>query len=316
MGRAHALMKHFGLYIFLFCSISYSFAQQDPQYSQYMFNQVVINPAYIGSKDALNVTGLFRKEWVNVNGSPQTNNLSLSGPLKAKKIGIGAHVVQETIGPKKWMSAYLDYCYRVKLGKGKLSFGLSTGLVSYNFNSSKLDLSDQNEPTLYTNSINRSIRFDMSAGLYYYSRTFFAGLSVTHLIHPTLFTTTSSQGQSISFYNLNQHLFFTVGKAFSINEQLVFSPSVLIKSIEGKTINADINANFLIRNKLWLGVSCRTSLSIVCLAQYLVTDKLKIGYSYDYGLNGIAKTSYGSHEIMLSYDFGKGKSQMVTSRFL
>ena len=308
-------MKKIGLYI-LICYVGLLQAQQDPQYSQYMFNQVVINPAYAGSKDAMNVTGLFRKEWVNVNGSPQTSNLSISGPLKAKKIGLGGHIIQENIGPKQWMSAYLDYCYRVKIGKGKLSMGLSTGFVSYNFNTSKLDLSDQNEPILYSNANTRALKFDMSAGLYYYSRTFYVGISATHLTSPQLFAVTSDQGEKLNFYNLNQHLFFTIGKGFSINENLVFSPSLMIKTIKGKQINADINANFLIKNKLWLGVSCRTSMTVVALVQFLITDKLKVGYAYDFGLKGIGRSSYGSHEIMVSFDFGSNKSKMVTTRFL
>ncbi len=308
-------MKKYITY-FLLITTTVAYAQQDPQYSQYMFNQVVINPAYLGSKDAINVTGLFRKEWVNVNGSPQTTNFSIAAPLKAKKIGIGGHIVQETIGPKQWMSAYLDYCYRVKLGKGKLSFGLSTGVVSFNFNTAKLDLSDKYEPTLYSSATQRAIKFDMAAGLYYYSRSFFAGLSATHLNSPKLISTTSNSGQTVNFYNLQPHFMLTMGKAFSINQNLVFSPSVLVKTVMGKQVSADLNANFLIREKIWLGVSCRSSLTAVVLAQFLVTDKLKIGYSYDYGLKGIARTSYGSHEIMMSFDFGSGKSKMVTSRFL
>lgn len=308
-------MKQKGFYIFFLLTALVGSAQQDPQYSQYMFNQVVINPAYAGSKEALNVTGVFRKEWVNVNGSPQTNNLSISGPLKAKKIGLGAHVVQETIGPKKWLSAYADYCYRIQLGSGKLSMGLSTGIVSYNFNSAMLDLSDQNEPVLYSNANNRSLKFDMSAGLYYYSRTFFVGVSATHLTSPKLFSTTA-QSQTVSFYNLDKHMFVTAGKAFTINDNLVFSPSVMIKTVMGKNLSLDMNANFLIKDKFWLGLSGRTNRSLVALAQYLVTDKLKIGYSYDYGLKGITKSSNGSHEIVLSYDFRTGKSRIVTSRFL
>lgn len=308
-------MKNIIKYI-LMCYVGFLQAQQDPQYSQYMFNQVVINPAYAGSKDAINVTGLFRKQWVNVNGSPQTSNLSMSGPLKAKKIGLGGHIIQENIGPKQWLSAYLDYCYRVKLGKGKLSFGLSTGLVSYNFNASKLDLSDQNEPILYSNANTRALKFDMSAGLYYYSRTFFAGISVTHLTNPKLFATTSDQGETLTFYNLNQHVFFTIGKGFAINENLVFSPSLMVKTIKGKQISADVNANFLIKNKLWLGVSGRSSMTVVALAQFSITDKLKVGYAYDFGLKGIGRSSYGSHEIMMSFDFGSNKSKMVNTRFL
>ncbi|MGZ3883074.1 MAG: PorP/SprF family type IX secretion system membrane protein [Bacteroidia bacterium] len=308
-------MRKTGLHIFFLFIVCSLQAQQDPQYSQYMFNQVIINPAYIGSKDALNATGLFRKEWVGISGSPQTNNLSISGPLKSKMIGLGGHITQETIGPKKWVSAYADYCYRVKLANGKLSFGLSTGLVSYNFNTAKLDLYDQNEPVLYSGSINHAVRFDMSAGAYYFSRTFYVGLSVTHLTNPKLFDVSADQNKA-AFYDLNQHMFLTIGKGFQLSDQLVFSPSLMVKTIRGRDFSVDVNANFLIKNKLWLGVSCRTSLAVVGIAQYLITDRLKIGYSYDYGLRGIVRASSGSHEVMLSYDLKTGKSKIVTSRFL
>lgn len=291
-------------------------AQQDPQYSQYMFNRVLINPAYIGSKDVPSITLLSRKEWVNVSGAPQTNNFSFSTPIQSNKMGIGGHLVQETIGPKNWLTGYVDYCYRIKLARGIFSFGVSAGAVAYNFNTSKLDLYDKNEPTLQANSVTQAVRFDMNAGIYYYTRSFYLGISATHLTSPKLFETNSRSGSSTKFYDLNQHIFLTLGKGFLMNDGLIFNPSLMIKSVTGKNINADVNANFLIKNKVIFGISLRSSYNLVGLIQYHIQDKFRIGYSYDYGFKGISKISSGSHEISLSFDFTAKKSKIITTRLL
>lgn len=291
-------------------------AQQDPQYSQYMFNQVILNPAYIGSKDALNATAMFRKQWVNFNGAPQTTNISLSGPLKQKSLGLGGHLVQEVIGPKSWLSAYLDYAYRVRLGKGRLSLGLSTGLVNYNFNLSKLNMQDNSEPLMAYNAGNIT-RFDMNAGLYYYTSTFYAGISAAHLNSPKLFDVTGTGDKSKTvFYSLDPHVFITAGKAFQLSEDLVFNPSALIRITRGSPVDADLNLNFLLKNKLWLGASFRTSNTVVLLAQFRVSEQFKVGYSYDQGVRGVVRSIGGSHEIMLGYTFGNYKSKTVSTRYL
>ena len=289
-------------------------AQQDPQYSQYMFNQVILNPAYIGSKEALNATLMYRKQWVEISGAPQTINLSVSGPLKQKRLGLGGHVVQESIGPKTWLSAYLDYSYKVRLGRGHLAFGLSTGLVNYHFNASRLNLQDPSEPLQAYNFSNIN-RFDMNAGLYYHSSSFYAGLSMSHLTSPRLFDINTPTGTQ-AYYNLKPHVFVTLGKGFAVSENLVFSPSVLVKIVEGQQVNADLNFNFLIRERLWLGVSFRSSNAMVALAQFRITDKIKLGYSYDQGVTGVMRAAGGSHEVMIGYDFYKFKSKTISTRYL
>lgn len=309
------MRKH--LYIFIFAWLQLLVkAQQDPQYSQYMFNQVVLNPAYIGSKDAVSATAMFRKQWVNFNGAPQTSNISLSSPLRQKAVGLGGHLVQEVIGPKSWLSAYLDYAYRMQLGRGKLSLGLSTGLVNYNFNLGKLNMQDNSEPLMAYNAGNIT-RFDMNAGMYYYTSSFYAGVSVTHLNSPRLFNVAGAEGSGTAvFYSLDPHLFVTVGKGFQLSEDLVFNPSALVRVTKGSPVNADLNLNFLLKNKLWLGASFRTSNTIVLLAQFKVSEQFKVGYSYDQGMGGVVRSTGGSHEIMLGYYFGSFKAKTVSTRYL
>lgn len=302
-------MKLVYLHIFFIFMLACS-AQQDPQYSQYMFNRTIINPAYIGSRDVAALTGQIRKEWVNVKGSPQTNNITVSAPLRGKNMALGGHLTAESIGPKKWLSGYVDYSYRLKFRTGSLCFGLSAGAVGYDFTPSRIDLYDPNEPAL-NNSQTRSLRFDAGCGIYYYTRSFYAGLSSTHLTAPRLFNGTSG-----GFYNLSRHLFLTIGKGFRINNDLVFNPSLLVKAVPAQQINADISACLIIRNRLTTGVSFRSSSNIVALVQYFINDKFRIGYSYDYGLKGIARTSAGSHELTLHFDMISTKSNITTTRLL
>lgn len=299
-------------------------AQQDPQYSQYMFNQVVINPAYIGSKEALSATLDLRKQWIAMQGSPRTGTISIHGPLPMKSIGLGGHLINEAIGPVKWNAAYFDFAYRFKLGKGKLSLGLSAGAVNYNMSLSQSDYRDPGEA--YPNqNLGSKTAFDASAGFYYFSNSFYIGGSATHINSPQLYSstyyftnnTTSKKDTSFVNFNLHTHSFLYIGKGFLINDNLVVNPSVIFKNAgAGKNASFDVNCNFLLKKKLWLGLSYRNGYGIVGLFQYAVNDQLKVGYSYDQGFNRIGIVGGGSHEIMIGYNFNIFKSKMVSPRYL
>jgi len=299
------------------------FAQQDPQYSQYMFNQVVINPAYVGSKEALSATMDMRKQWVAMEGSPRTGTISLHGPLPIKSIGLGGHLVNEAIGPVKWSSAHFDFAYRFKLGKGKLSLGLAGGMVNYNMTLTQSDYKDPGE-AFPNQNLGPKTAFDVGTGFYYYSSSFYIGGSVTHLNRPNLYKDTyyftnaaSVKDTSYINFNLRPHSFLYLGKGFLINENLVVNPSILFKDDNtGRLGTVDVNCNFLLKKKLWLGLSYRSGYGVVGLFQYSVTEQLKIGYSYDRGFNRIGIAGRGSHEIMIGYNFNIFKSKMLSPRYL
>jgi type IX secretion system PorP/SprF family membrane protein len=295
-------------------------AQQDPQYSQYMFNQLVINPAYTGTKEALSAVVDLRKQWVAMPGSPQTGTISMHGPV-FKGFGIGGHLIAESIGPTSWTAAYADLGYHFKLGRGKLSFGLSGGIINYNVNANKLDYVNGGEPML--NYTGQRTRFDVSAGFYYYSQSFYIGGSVTHLTSPNLYNDNSTvtisptvQKNVSLFFSLQPHSFLYAGKGFQVNDNLVINPSVMIKNIQGSITSFDVNCNFLLKNRIWLGVSLRSGYGIVALAQVYITNKFKIGYAYDLGLNKIGIAGQSSHEVVLSYDFNVFKSKILSPRYL
>lgn len=297
-------------------------AQQDPQYSLYQFNQLAINPAYAGARDAIAVVLDMRKQWVGFNGAPTTLAATIHSPILNNKVGIGLNVLSDKIGAKNVTGAYGNFSYILKLGnRTKLSFGLRAGYMNYKFDFSKVNYKDQNESTIADLANTNKGTLDIDFGMFLKTNSFFTGLSFTHLnqakIYSMDFLKTDSTGKTVSYnttYKLNPHTFFVLGKAFAFNENFVFSPSINWRSVSNQN-SFDLNLNFLIRKKLWLGVYQRFDYGAGFLAQLYATDKLRIGYSFDTGL-GTKKRLGASHEIMIGFDFGNYKAKTLSPRFL
>jgi type IX secretion system PorP/SprF family membrane protein len=290
-------------------------AQQDPQYNLYQFNQMVINPAYAGSRDVVAAIGSVRNQWVGFEGAPKTTCLSVHGPLLNKHLGLGLTVVGDKMGPRDMIGAYGNIAYVMKLSnKYKLSLGMSGGFNRFQFDFSKLTFKATENNTNYLTQTQTYNKFDANAGAYFRSNSFFAGLSATHLLNENVYSVSDSLGGNQLSYRLRTHMFFTMGKSFKINENFIFAPTIMIRDVEGKG-NGDINFNFFLFKKLWLGVFFKGSYGPGFLMQYYVTDKFRVAYSYDTGTKD-AKRLGASHEIMLGFDFVKSKSKVVSPRFL
>ena len=287
-------------------------AQQDPQYSQYMFNQMAINPAYAGSKEALSTTVLIRNQWTGIEGAPKTETATIHGPMKKKKVGLGATVIADQIGPKKSIGILGSYAYRLPIKNGKLAFGLRAGIYNYTYNWVDITYKDQND-VYNTNNTTSKIVPTADAGLYYYTNTLYVGFSATHLYNGRLTSVSNVNGDDAK---LSAHLFFTFGKSFALSEKLIFAPSFVLKGAKNAPTTGDLNLCFLIKERIWLGLSFRSSYGAVGLFQFQLTEKLKLGYAYDFGFNKIGKVGGGSHEIMIGYDFNIFKSKMVSPRYL
>jgi type IX secretion system PorP/SprF family membrane protein len=305
-------MKKLIIFTFCFVTAMQTFAQQDPQYSQYMFNQMAINPAYAGSKEAISTSAFIRSQWTGIEGAPKTQTVSAHGPLKKKKVGIGFSVIADQIGPKKSVGVMGSYAYRIQIKNGKLSFGLRAGVFNYTYNWDDIVYKDQGD-VYNTHNQTSKIVPTADAGLYYYTNTMYMGLSATHLYSGRLTSVSSMNGDNAK---LSPHLFFTFGKAWSLSENLIFNPSLMLKTAKGSPSTADLNFSFLLKQRLWLGLSARSTYGFVVYAQCNITEKFKLGYSYDYGINKIGKVGGGSHEIMLGYDFNISKSKITSPRYL
>lgn len=287
-------------------------AQQDPQYSQYMFNQMAINPAYAGSKEALSTAILLRSQWTGIDGAPKTETFTIHGPLKKKKVGLGFTVIGDQIGPKKSIGALGSYAYRIPIKNGKLAFGLRAGIYNYTYNWADITYKDAND--VYNTGNSTSIIVPTAdAGVYYYTNTMYIGLSATHLYNGRLTSVSNQNGDNAQ---LSPHFFFTFGKAWALSDKLIFSPSLVVKGAKNTPSTADINLCFLIKERIWAGISIRGSYGFVALTQIQVTDKLRLGYAYDFGINKIGRAGGGSHEIMIGYDFNIFKSKMMSPRYL
>lgn len=287
-------------------------AQQDPQFSQYMFNPLMINPAYAGSRENLSFALFVRDQWTGFPGAPKTQTLSVHSPLKNKKMGLGLNIVGDQIGPKKSTAILGTYAYRIKLGKGKLSFGLRGGLVKYDINWAEVDFKDQTD-NYAMNGVDSKTLPTFDFGMYYYGKSFYAGLSVNHLNEPVYGIKSDSSGSDQAM--LRKHSFLTVGKAFILSENVVFKPSFLIKTVEGAPGSLDVNASFLINKTLWLGASLRSGSGIAFIFEYNITDKFRAGYAYDLTMNKLKYHSQGSHEIFIGYDFNIFQTKTLSPRY-
>lgn len=297
-------------------------AQQDPQYSLYQFNQMVINPGYAGARDAIAIVADVRKQWAGINGSPTTAAFSVHSPIMNDKLGVGLNFVNDRLGAKAVNGIYGNVAYILKLGnKMKLSFGARAGYTMYKFNFNEVKYKDANE-TAFTdlNNVNKGA-LDVDAGLFLRTNSFFVGISATHLnngvIYKSNFTATSSVGTTTDYslsYILKPHVFLTIGKSFLIKENFLIAPSLMIKTVQGKT-TTDLNLNFFIAKRFWIGAYVRQGYGFGALFQAYITNQLRFGYSYDMG-TGTRAVLGGGHEIMIGYDIKRPKSQIVSPRLL
>ena len=285
------------------------FAQQDAHFSQYMFNPLLLNPAYAGSREALAVALTARKQWVDIDGAPQTSSLTMQAPLRKKKVGLGFELVNDEIGPKSIIGGLFSYSYRIRLLKGKLSFGLRGGIYDYRIRWDEIKYRDKTE--VYIGSQERRAAFTVDYGMYYYTKSFYWGLAATHLNRGRYAYYSESLSSS-----LVPHVFMTIGKGFQLGENIVFSPSMMTKGVKGVPDDVDLNLNFLIDEKIWIGMSVRSKYGLVFLAEWNVSEKFRIGYSYDLGLNKIGVLGKGSHEIHIGYDFNIFNTKTVSPLFL
>ena len=287
------------------------FSQQDPMYTHYMFNTLAVNPAYAGSRGMLNVSGLFRTQWVGLDGSPTTQTAYVHSPFLEKKMGLGLTVVNDKIGPMNQTLFFGDYSYTIQTTeKTKLAFGLKAG-----FNMLKVGLTEVNTGSntiadqAFQQDIKNKIAPNFGFGMYYYSDMWYVGVSTPKLIENKYTNSTVSDAAE------KRHFFVIGGYVFKINESVKFKPAILGKFTDGAPASIDLTANFLFREKVWLGGAYRFGDSFSFLVELQVTDQLRVGYSYDYNTSQLRKVNSGSHEIMLSYDFQFSRGKIISPRY-
>ena len=283
-------------------------AQQDAQYSQYMFNPLAINPAYAGSRDVFSSALVYRNQWTNIKDAPVTAAWSAHTPLRQDRIGLGAEVFSDKLGPRSASAFLFSYAYRFPLFSGKLALGLRMGIIDYVYDMSKLDFKDPAD-VFNTGAASSKISGTGDFGVLYYSSTFYFGLSNTHL----------NRGKMSEFMGDSArqapHYFMTIGKAFKVGKTIV-NPVFAVKQAKNAPSSSDLGVNILLRERWWLGFSFRSQYGLVFLTQYMITEKFRVGYSYDVGGNAIGRAGGGSHEVMIGYDVNIAGPKVSMPRYL
>ena len=287
-------------------------AQQDPQFTQYMFNMLALNPAYAGSSDRLNIKALTRHQWVGFEGAPTTQTLTAHSPIVNESLCIGGTIMRDAHGPVTQYGFMADVAYRIFMGESKLAFGLKGGLNLFQGKFAELNplvAGDQ----VFQQNVNSKLDPQFGFGMMYYSDRYYLGVSTPKLLRSEFFETDSLA--FVSEPGQRSHWFLSGGYVFDMGIYHKFKPTFLVKAVQGAPVSFDLSANFLFYEKFWLGAMYRHQDAVGVLAQYNINDDFSIGYSYDYPLSTLHNYSGGSHEIMLGYLLGKPVKGIRSPRY-
>ncbi|MGV3696830.1 PorP/SprF family type IX secretion system membrane protein [Flavobacterium sp.] len=285
-------------------------AQQDPQYTQYMYNTMTVNSAYAGSTGTLEAVLLHRSQWVGIEGAPETQAFTVHAPLSNERIGLGVSAVNDKLGPSNEL--YLDgnFSYTIPLGyEHKLAFGLKAGMRMLNVDWSKGRYRNPVDPILNEN-IDNQMKPSLGAGIYLHTDKWYVGFSVPNFIRNNYYDDIQEAVNRDRF-----HYFLIGGYVFDISDNLKFKPAFMVKAVSGAPLAYDLSANFLIHEKFTAGASYRYDDSVSALAGFQVTNSFFIGYAFDYTTSELNKYNDGSHEIILRFQMQKKSSQMKSPRF-
>jgi type IX secretion system PorP/SprF family membrane protein len=287
-------------------------AQQHPMYSQYMFNMMNINPAYAGSRGVVSATALYRNQWVNIEGAPQTTSFSVDMALKQKKIGLGFQLFDDRLGIERSSGFNASYAFRIQLSNaGTLSLGLQGGVMNYRAFYSQVRTFQPGDPS-FSQDINGFLPA-FAAGIYYNSDKFYLGVSTPALLQTKLTRDNTADVSSTTGRDL--HLFLTTGFVLPLSQDLVLKPSVLVKAVSGAPVEYDLNANLWIQNMLALGFSYRTGDSYVGMLELQMSKQLRIGYAYDKTFSSLGQLNNGTHELMIRMEFGNMNNKVASPRY-
>lgn len=287
------------------------FSQQDAIYSQYMYNQFVINPAYAGSRNSVSALLLHRTRWFGMDGSPITSTFSIHSGVGKSNFAWGGNVASDRLGATTNFLSSLTGAYHVRMRTGKLSIGLRLGIFNSSINGAKLDFRDPSDALLVNSRQSASLP-NADFGLYYYTRKFYVGLSINHFIANKFPYT----GMPEADFYLRSFKTLGAGYAIEINDNLMLKPSFLLRQIDGFDVNLDLNLSALFYNRIWFGVSLRNRVSTNFLLEANITDFMRVGYSYDLFINKLNTASNGAHEFFLGFDFKSKKTSTVSTRYL
>lgn len=318
--------------LLLFMTVGQAQAQQTVQFSQYVFNGLSVNPAYAGYKEQMYVSATYRHQWTGIPGAPRTGGISVDGPTRENRVGLGVQLMADFMGPQQAFSLYGSYAYRIPLdeeGTKRLCLGIGIGVTQYSLDGKALVPRENDDPTVPTGKVN-TLAPDARFGIYYYTSSFYLGVSVMDLF--SLYTEKGYfwKGYNFGTIRKTQHVYLTTGCMLYLSEHLRLKPSILVKEDFKGPTGIDINTFLQIDNLIWIGGSYRMnprlwknqlpndlqiSNAASAIVEYYASEKLRIGYSYDLNINKLAGYQGGSHEISIGLSFPSKKSQVINPRY-
>jgi type IX secretion system PorP/SprF family membrane protein len=299
------------------------FAQQDPQYTMYMWNQLSVNPAYAGSRECLSATALYRTQWVKLDGSPRTINVGIHSPLRNERVGLGFNITGDQLGISSFTNISGSYAYRFPVNQvGKLSIGLQATVttISHKFNElTVFDAGDEN----FTNPVKNFTVANFGTGAYYSTAKSYIGLSIPHIVNNRLNEKTNGTVSTATSKQF-RHLFLMAGRVFSLSDLVKVKPSGILKFVPNAPAEIDGNVSFILSDALWLGASYRSNFSkisinkiesIDLMAIYEINHTMRLGFAYDITLSKLKNYNNGTYELMLGYDFSQQNRKIATPRY-
>nr|WP_299074712.1 type IX secretion system membrane protein PorP/SprF [uncultured Allomuricauda sp.] len=294
-------------------------AQQDAQYTQYMFNTLSVNPAYAGSRGQLSFAGLYRSQWVGLDGAPETFTINLHSPIRNSRLGYGISLVNDNIGDgvvqETYLDAVLSYTIDVSLD-AKLSFGLKAGgnMLNLDFNG----LRNFDQEVVNQDNIDNQFSPNFGLGIYYHTDKFYAGVSAPNILQTEYFDNGSNNPESVNFLATERINFYLIaGYVFDLNADLKFKPALLTKAVGGAPLQVDLSASFLYADKFSFGAAYRLDAAVSALAGFQVTDQIMLGLAYDRETTELGGTQFndGSFEVFLRLELIKAFQKTVSPRF-
>jgi len=283
-------------------------AQQDPQYTQYMYNMNVVNPAYAGSKESLSITALYRKQWSGLDGAPETFTFSAHSPI-SDKVGLGLSAIKDELGPISETNVYADFSYTLQVGENsKLALGIKAGATFHDVGLVGLDLQDPNDP-FFSQDINNTYP-NVGAGAFFYTDNFYLGLSV-----PNFLNSVHLDENALKYGSEVNHYFATAGYVFQVNDNFKLKPSVMVKSAFEAPVSFDGNLNALFYDKFEIGASYRLDDSFSGLVGFQINDNIRIGYAYDHIVSDLNVVADASHEVIITFDLFFNKRVLRSPRY-
>lgn len=312
------IIKRLGILLLVIAGLNVN-GQQDPMYTQYMFNTQTINPAYAGTWESLSFMVLARQQWTGFTGAPTTYTFSMQAPLKNERVALGLNVISDKSGLEDRFYVFGDYSYLVPLNETvSLRLGLKGGFTSYSNILSDYDTNPSGSGVIdpmFQGEIDRKFMPNFGVGAFTFSDRFYVGFSVPKILNNEFDDNINNLTVGSEF----RHYFLMAGMVFNLGESLKFKPTMLSKasfsSETGGPIHFDVTANFLIKERFWLGASYRPGTSFGFIAQWIIDNKMRIGYGFDYSTSNIRNFEDGTHEIMISYELKFLNKRFISPRY-